>query len=47
VFATYKAWQLFVPHTAPGDQLQVKIVKVLKQYAFGIAVKMKHQPHAG
>ncbi len=32
---------VFVPHTAPGDQLQVKIVKVLKQYAFGIAVKIE------
>lgn len=32
---------VFVPNTAPGDQLQVKIVKVLKQYAFGIVVKIE------
>ncbi|MCD8218938.1 MAG: 23S rRNA (uracil(1939)-C(5))-methyltransferase RlmD [Ruminococcus sp.] len=28
---------VFVPHTAVGDRIRVKIVKVLKHYAFGIA----------
>ncbi|MBQ8688207.1 MAG: 23S rRNA (uracil(1939)-C(5))-methyltransferase RlmD [Ruminococcus sp.] len=27
---------VFVPDTAPGDELKIKIVKVLKRYAFGI-----------
>lgn len=31
---------VFVPLTAVGDELDVKIVKVLKQYAFGIIEKM-------
>lgn len=32
---------VFVPHTAPGDQVRVKIVKVCKQYAFGIIEEME------
>jgi 23S rRNA (uracil1939-C5)-methyltransferase len=31
---------VFVPHTVPGDVVQVKIVKVQKQYAFGIVTEM-------
>lgn len=31
---------VFVPHTAIGDRIEVKIVKVLKQYAFGIVNKI-------
>ena len=27
---------VFVPHTAVGDRIRVRIVKVLKSYAFGI-----------
>ena len=32
---------VFVPHTAPGDQIRVKIVKICKQYAFGIIEEME------
>lgn len=31
---------VFVPNTAVGDQIRVKIVKVLKNYAFGIVAEM-------
>lgn len=31
---------VFVPGTAPGDLLQVKIVKDMKRYAFGIAAEL-------
>lgn len=32
----YEGMAVFVPMTAPGDQIQAKIVKVLPRYAFGI-----------
>lgn len=31
---------VFVPHTAVGDQIRVRIVKVLKSYAFGIVEEL-------
>ena len=31
---------VFVPYTAVGDQLQVRIVKVQKNFAFGIIDKL-------
>jgi len=31
---------VFVPHTAVGDHIRVKIVKVLKKYAFGIVEQL-------
>lgn len=31
---------VFVPDTAPGDEIEVRLVKVLKSYAFGIVNRM-------
>lgn len=31
---------VFVPHTAVGDRIRVRIVKVLKSYAFGIVEEL-------
>ena len=31
---------VFVPHTAVGDQIRVRIVKVLKSYGFGIVEEL-------
>ncbi len=31
---------VFVPNTTPGDEIKVKLVKVLKSYAFGIVEQM-------
>ena len=36
----YESMAIFVPLTAIGDIAQVKIVKVLKNYAYGIINKM-------
>lgn len=33
---------VFVPHTAVGDQVQIKIVKVLQHYGFGIVKHLLH-----
>ena len=31
---------VFVPHTAVGDRIRVRIVKVLKSYSFGIVEEL-------
>lgn len=39
---------VFVPHTAVGDRIRVRIVKVLKSYAFGIVEELLEpsaEPH--
>lgn len=36
----HEGMAVFVPYTAPGDICKVKIVKVLKQYAFGILTEL-------
>ena len=36
----WEGMAVFVPFTAPGDLCEVKIVKVLRSYAFGICTKV-------
>lgn len=42
----YEGMAVFVPHTAPGDRLTVRIVKVLSSYCYGIIQEI-HAPGPG